>query len=54
MAVTFVSHRSATVLSVAMIVRSSQLMLTCAMYRHMKYELGIVVSRMWTPCTSLL
>jgi hypothetical protein len=36
MAITFVSHRSATVMSVAMSVRSSQLMSTYAKYRDMK------------------
>jgi hypothetical protein len=53
MAVTFVSHRIVTIVSVAMNVPSSQLMLTCTKYRDINYVLGIVINRIRTPCTSL-
>jgi hypothetical protein len=53
MAVSFVFHHSVTVMSVAINVHSSQLMLTYVKYRDMKYVLCTFVSHIRTPCTSL-
>ena len=37
----------------AMNVRSSQLMSTCAMYRDMRNELGSIINHIWTPAPLL-